>query len=114
MRSRFPLALIELVIMTLVFSLAAALCLKAFACAEFISATCRERDRAVLLAVSTAEKIKAAHSAEASVVLQDGFIITVAPQESGSSLLGSAVVSVAYAGGSTLAELAVKWQEDGK
>lgn len=111
MRSKSPLTLIELIIMIAVFALAAALCLRAFVWADLKSADNQERDRAVILAQSTAETIKAQHHAEASVTEQDGFIVTVSLQETDNDLLGAAVVAVADEENNTLVELNVKWQE---
>ena len=50
MRSKTPLALMEQVIMVLVFALAAALCLRAFVLSDRISRDCEERDRAIMAA----------------------------------------------------------------
>ena len=113
MRSKSPLTLIELIIMIAVFALAAALCLRAFVWADLKSADNQERDRAVILAASTAEEIKANHSAPPSVVrYPDGFTVTVTPQESDNDLLGAAIVSVSDDENNTIVELTVKWQED--
>ena len=46
MRSKAPLALMEQMVMVLVFALAAALCLQAFALADRISRQNAERDQA--------------------------------------------------------------------
>ena len=58
MKHKAPLALIELLIMLLVFALAAALCLQAFSAAEQISAENRMRDSAVSQAQNAAELLK--------------------------------------------------------
>ncbi|MEI3141197.1 MAG: hypothetical protein V8S34_06355 [Lawsonibacter sp.] len=55
MRSRAPLALMEQTVMVLVFALAAALCLRAFALADGISRQVEATDRAVLWAESAAD-----------------------------------------------------------
>ena len=60
MRSKTPLALMEQVIMILVFALAAALCLRVFVLAEKISQNSEDLDRAVLLCQNAAEALKAA------------------------------------------------------
>ena len=111
MRSKSPLTLIELIIMIAVFALAAALCLRAFVWADLKSASNQERDRAVILAQSTAEEIKAQHSAQNMVTQKDGFTLTVTPVESANALLGAATVSVSNDKDETLVELTVKWQE---
>lgn len=113
MRSKSPLTLIELIIMIAVFALAAALCLRAFVWADLKSAENQERDRAVILASSAAEEIKANHFAAPSTVeYEDGFTVTVTPQESDNDLLGAAIVSVSDDENNTIVELTVKWQED--
>lgn len=59
MRSRAPLALMEQTVMVLIFALAAALCLRAFALADGISRRVEATDRAVLWAESAADTLKA-------------------------------------------------------
>ena len=59
MRSKAPLALMEQLIMVLVFALAAALCLKAFSSADLRSRQQELRDRAITEGQSMAELIKA-------------------------------------------------------
>ena len=59
MKSKTPLALIELVIMILIFSLTAALCLRAFVWADQISYESSIRDQAVIQIQTAAETIKA-------------------------------------------------------
>ena len=60
MRSRAPLALMEQMVMLLVFALAAALCLQAFVKSDALSRRSEERDRAVLLCQSAAEAVRSA------------------------------------------------------
>ncbi len=59
MKSKAPLALMEQMIMVLVFALAAALCLRAFALSDRLSKEGEARDGAVLLAQNAAEVCKA-------------------------------------------------------
>jgi len=59
MKSKAPLALVEQMIMVLVFALAAALCLRAFALSDRISKEGEAQDGAVLLAQNAAEVCKA-------------------------------------------------------
>ena len=61
MRSKAPLALMEQMVMLLVFALAAALCLQAFVQSDAISQRSEARDRAVELAQSVAEVVKSCH-----------------------------------------------------
>lgn len=58
MRSKAPLVLMEQLVMLLVFALAAALCVQAFALSERTSARNAARDRAVLEAQNAAEALK--------------------------------------------------------
>lgn len=58
MRSRAPLALMEQMVMIVVFALAAALCLQAFVKSDALSRRSEARDRAVLLAQSVAEAVR--------------------------------------------------------
>lgn len=58
MRSRAPLALMEQMVMLLVFALAAALCLQAFVKSDSISRQSEARDRAAMLVQSAAEAIQ--------------------------------------------------------
>lgn len=60
MRSKAPLALMEQLIMVLVFALAAALCLRAFAAADSLSREKELRDRALAEGQSMAELAKSA------------------------------------------------------
>lgn len=58
MRSKAPLALMEQMVMLLVFALAATLCLQAFSKSDEISKRVETRDRAVMLCQSVAEVIR--------------------------------------------------------
>lgn len=58
MRSKSPLALMEQIVMVLVFALAAALCLRVFVFSELASARNEAVDRAVLECQSAAEFLK--------------------------------------------------------
>lgn len=133
MRSKTPLALMEQVIMVLVFALAAALCLRAFVLADTTSRACEERDRAVMAAETVAEAIKlcrgdyaeAEHMAEAALENVDvvflhsdhteeipgALIIIITPMVSDTELLGIAEVSAKNADGETILSLTVAWQE---
>ena len=59
MRTKSPLALMEQLVMVLVFALAAALCLQVFVLADKTSRHNADVDNAVLLAQNTAETLKA-------------------------------------------------------
>ena len=60
MKNKTPLILVEQLVMLLVFSLASALCIRAFALAERTSQWNADRDRAVFSAQNAAEVLKAA------------------------------------------------------
>ena len=68
MRSKTPLALMEQVVMVLVFALAAALCLQVFVFSNQMSEKNRDTDRAVVLAQNTAELLKACGGVEEAAV----------------------------------------------
>lgn len=59
MKNRAFLTLMELLVMVLVFSLAAAICLRLFAAADTLSDAVSRQDRAVILAQNAAEALKA-------------------------------------------------------
>ncbi|MGE4277465.1 MAG: hypothetical protein AB7E30_09875 [Lawsonibacter sp.] len=135
MRSKAPLALMELTIMVLVFALAAALCLRAFTWSDARSIRNEARDQAVLQAESAAEVLKHSQGdfAQASAILggswdgstwtisydtqwqtTDGpssYALSVQPEDSGQLYLGQANVEVIDADGASLVQLTVCWQE---
>ena len=69
MRSKAPLALLEQLVMLLVFALAAALCVRAFALAEQNSKWNEARDRAVLETQNAAEILK--HRGQAGGTMEE-------------------------------------------
>lgn len=58
MRSKAPLAMMEQMVMLLVFALAAALCLQAFTESDALSARSEARDRAMTLVQSSVETVR--------------------------------------------------------
>ena len=118
MKSKAPLALMEQLVMVLVFALAAAVCLQVFVLSDRISRTCEARDRAVLMAQSAAETIKGCGGdyAQAARTLGGGwdgqawtigydegwqetaedaaYVLRVTPGESGQDGLGMANITV--------------------
>lgn len=137
MKSRAPLALMEQTVMVLVFALAAALCLRAFALADGISRRVESTDRAVLWAESAADTLKARQGdlSRAAAELggevdgqrwtilldenwqetagESAYTLTVQPVESDQPLLGKAQIDVAQKNGDSLFSLEVCWQEAG-
>ena len=130
MKSKTPLALMEQLVMVLVFALAAALCVSCFVTADRLSRRNTVRDEAVIAAQNAAETIKGCRGdyEQAAAVLngtlrhgslelsgEEGFYIVVTPVDSGDPLLGRANVE-AYAAtdGEELFVLTVSWQEVGE
>ena len=137
MRSKTPLALMEQVVMVLVFALAAALCLQVFAFSNRVSKENKDIDRAVLLAQNTAEMLKACSGIEEAAEAAGGelrqtvwisyydaelnlvpnqadacYEVNTFPQSSGVEGLDQAGVSVFRHGSSeALFSLTAAWQE---
>ena len=138
MRQKIPLMLMELIIMVLVFALAAALCLQVFAYCERQSETLQQRDRAVVCAQNAAELLKGCAGDVQTAVRQLGgsvdaegcwrvgydaawqqtvqdpvFVLTASPVPSDITLLGQAQITVQDPAGKTLTCLQVCWQKEG-
>ena len=134
MRSKVPLALMEQLVMVLVFALAAALCVQVFVLSDRTSRRNEARDRAVLEAQNAAEELKSVHGDFAQLTdLYGGtwngqlwgrsydehwekdsgtaYNLLVVPADSGEALLGTAEVMVYTAEGDLLVSLPVAWQE---
>lgn len=121
MKNKTPLVLMELVIMLLVFAVAAGLCLRAFAGAERISRTGAEDDRAVAAAQNGAELTKFYSGDLETAVAErggawdgvswrftvDGCPVTVTLLHAESPYLGTAAVTAGDI------ELTVSWQKEG-
>ena len=124
MRSKAPLALMELVVMLLVLCVAAALCLQAFLWAQEVSLENARRDGALTHIQSAAEVLKhcngdfeaAARQHGGSwdgcawVIREDGYTVRTVPQVTASEHLGMATLEVTWEG-EILASLRVCWQE---
>ena len=127
MKSKSTLTLMELLIMLVVFAVAAALCLRTFAGAGQISKDAAALDRAVTEVQSAAETLKGcAGNYEKAAALWggswDGTCWTVEyesgslralPAESGNPLLEQAVITAVDPEGSPLYTLTVGWQKGG-
>ena len=136
MRSKAPLAMMEQLVMVLVFALAAALCLQVFVLSDRTSRRNEAQDRAVLEAQNTAEELKSlrgdfARAANLYGGTFDGqtwnrtygadwaqeyggdaaYRILAISADSGDPLLGRAEVTVYTAEGDPLVSLPVAWQE---
>ena len=129
MKSKAPLALMEQLVMVLVFALAAALCLQAFVLADRISRHSEVHDRAVLQVQNAAEVLKSSGgdlqacetmlggtAGDGSWVWlpegQEAYQITAEPQASDHHLLGSALVSAREQDGSVLFQVTVVWRKE--
>ena len=136
MKNKAPLVLMEQLVMVLVFALAAALCVRAFALADSQSKQLETCDRALLEAQNAAETLKSCggdyrEAAELCRGNWDGttmqifydenwqaaeeetavYTLAVTPAESGNTLLGRAEVTVTAHGGAPLCVLPTAWQE---
>lgn len=124
MKNKASLVLMELLVMILVFALAAAVCLGIFVKSDEISRSTHLRDRAVVLAQNGAEVMKAcAGEADTAADKLDGFVngdvITVCREELVMTIakvpsqipgLGSGAVQV-WQGDVCLFVLEFAWQE---
>lgn len=136
MKAKAPLAMIELCIMLLVFSLAAALCLRAFAWSGSVSRRTEAKDQALLHAQSAAEVLKSYHGDFSAASSFYGGIVNETKtqwvlsynedwQPSGTAYqitltreertlhFGSASVCVTDRDGEELISFLVGWQEEG-
>lgn len=123
MKNKASLVLMEQLVMILVLSLAAAVCLRAFVLADQISRETEEKSRAAVFCQNAAETIKArgsvAQAAEQLGAKQedrgwslavDGFSLEL--RKTGSTQPGLAMASVRAVDGETeLFSLTVGWQE---
>ena len=140
MRNRTLLSLIEMLIMVMVFSVAAAICLRAFVFADSTSREGEETARAAMLAQSAAELMQryegdtdaaaqvfggsstaegrweAGIGSDWKVTEQDAQyrLVVEVLENSGSRLLGEATVKVQSSAGDVIFEIPVCWQENGE
>lgn len=124
MRSRATLFLMELLIMVLVFALAAAACLQGFALAVNTAEQTHNRDLAVVMARSGAEALKSSKGdlartarilggtveADGVVLVREDCRMEILPEDSGIPGLGQALVQVTDEEG-LLFSLTAAWQE---
>lgn len=139
MHSKAPLALMEQIIMLLVFALSAALCLQVFALSGRISHEMEDRAYAVTQVRNAAESIKisggdlekhaeifggktedgswkAFYNEEWDPVSEENAVYTVeaVPTETENEFLGAAEISAFEKNGKELFKLKVAWQEVGE
>ena len=112
MKHKTSLLLMELLVMILVFALAAALCLQVFAKARDISEETARRDRAVVLARNAAELLKATNGDEASAegLGANGYRVAVTALPAGVTGLSCAEIEIFYEE-TPLFSLETGWQE---
>ena len=125
MRNKAPLALLEQILMLLIFALAAVICLRAFLWSDDTSRHSARRDEALIHAQTVAETVKAhggdftAAAAALHGTVEDGALVVAqkeytlrAEKEATVPYLGRAEI-VVEAGGEVLFTLPVAWQEVG-
>lgn len=115
MKSKASLFLMEQLVMLLVFSLAAAVCLGIFVRADKISVQTALQDEAVILAQNTAEALKHTGNADTAKELVDESVFTLEIREEDSGIPGltQAQIVVCYEG-REIFSLRTGWQEVGK
>ena len=134
-RNKNPLALMEQVLMVLIFSIAAAVCIRAYVISRNLSVQSSNRDEAGRICVSIVETIKACKGEEETIIegcnlrkqsdcligYYDGefkavdkedceYVVTVNFSEEG--LLGRAKVTMKDKAGHAIFALDTAWQED--
>ena len=116
MKHRSSLALLEQILMLLVFAVAAVVCLQAFAWSGQTSKDMVRQDEALLMAQNAAETLKHTHDPDETTRIFEeqaeshGWTLTVTPTDSHPDLMAAAVVEV-WDGERCLAHLPVAWQE---
>ncbi len=127
MKSKSPLVMLEQLIMLLVFALAAAMCLQAFALADSQSKTTIARDAAIIEVQQAAEVIKycggdmkraaAILGAEGNdsglSLVSESYVVRAEKLSSEFELMGQARVFAETADGQCLFEVSLGWQEGG-
>ena len=125
MRNKAPLALLEQILMLLIFALAAVICLRVFLWSDDTSRHSARRDDALIHAQTVAETVKAhggdftAAAAALHGTVEDGALVVTqedytlrTEKEVPAPYLGRAEI-VVEAGGEVLFTLPIAWQEVG-
>ena len=116
MKNKASLVLMELLVMVLIFALAAAACLRCFVWTFQTSQEIGQQDRAVLLAQNAAEALKARSgdipAAQALLEVPEGLMLKITEISPETPGLGEAEISVETDRGERLFSLCVAWQED--
>ena len=120
MKSRASLVLIELVIVLLVFSLAAMLCIQGFVWSNAASLEESQKDQALLQLQNAAEQLKSGQALPEWVFYDENwqktqenpaFILRISPVEQENRLLATFQLTVTKADGTVLGGLTVSYQE---
>ena len=114
MKNKVVLSMTEIVVMVVVFAVAAALSLQLFAAAGSYSEKCALRDEALLRAQTAADILKATGGdieAAKAALSEEGLEAEIEEEASGLEHLGRAEIRL-FAGGEELCRLRVCWQED--
>lgn len=117
MRNRTILSLIEMLIMVMVFAVAAAICLRAFVWADLTSADSKAKAEAALMAQEAAELLQHYEGdvdktvSELNERTDEGSWRTDIQLGDETAYLGSATVTVSDSSGEVLAVIPVKWQK---
>ncbi len=109
MQNKASLSLMELLVMILVFSLAAALCLGVFARAQQISQDTARRETGAQIAQNGAELLKSGEALE-KLSLPDGYSVEFIPQETDLPGLSLGAVEVQFEE-MPVFSVQVAWQE---
>ena len=124
MKNKAPLALMEQLIMVLVFALAAALCLQVYVFSAQVSRRCEAQSFAATAVQNVAERLKADSGNLDTPLMgfdenwqetdsdQAAYHILVQPEETDVPGLGKATVSARTHDGEDLFAVAVCWQEE--
>lgn len=125
MRNKAPLALLEQILMLLIFALAAVICLRVFLWSDDASRQSATRDEALVFAQTMAETVKAhggdfaAAATALGGTVEDGSLVVTqehytlrAEKDSPAPYLGRAEIVVEVEG-DTLFTLPIAWQEVG-
>ena len=111
MKQKASLALMEQLIMVLVFALASALCLLVFSKSAVISDRTTHRDTAVLIAQNTAELLKSGMNPDA-IPHSPEYTVVITPRNTDIPGLEKAEITVSHKD-EPLCVLTVGWQEVG-
>lgn len=125
MKNKAPLALMELLLMTLVFSLAAAICMRGFTTSRLSTKNSMATDSAAICIQNAAELVKYNEGDFPAETYYDedwqptdsehaSFVLSAERKESGKDLLGLTALTVSTMAGKEILSLDVAFQLPGK